>query len=143
MAGIGIAGISGISAAGAVGSGSGNLNATAAAAAAAAAAANAAAAAAAGSSALNFPAGPFPAGYIGSYSPEARRERIARFVAKRDKRVWTKKVKYDVRKNFADSRLRVKVGDRSLCICGVCARVYVHLFAFVCVCVLCFYLPIM
>lgn len=48
-------------------------------------------------------------GYVGAYSPEARRERIERFLAKRDKRVWTKKVKYDVRKNFADSRLRVKV----------------------------------
>jgi hypothetical protein len=56
--------------------------------------------------------GPFPLGYVGSYSPEARRERIARFVSKRDKRVWTKKVKYDVRKNFADSRLRVKVRVR-------------------------------
>jgi CCT motif len=54
-------------------------------------------------------------GYIGAYSPEARRERIERFLAKRDKRVWTKKVKYDVRKNFADSRLRVKVRLR----CGV------------------------
>lgn len=48
-------------------------------------------------------------GYVGAYSPEARRARIERFLAKRDKRVWTKKVKYDVRKNFADSRLRVKV----------------------------------
>ncbi len=27
---------------------------------------------------------------------------------KRKRRVWTKRVKYDVRKNFADSRLRVK-----------------------------------
>ena len=50
-------------------------------------------------------------GYVGAYSPEARRERIERFLAKRDKRVWTKKVKYDVRKNFADSRLRVKVSE--------------------------------
>ena len=45
---------------------------------------------------------------IGAYSPESRRERVDRFVAKRDRRVWKKKVKYDVRKNFADSRLRVK-----------------------------------
>jgi hypothetical protein len=29
-------------------------------------------------------------------------------MAKRHKRIWTKRVKYDVRKNFADSRLRVK-----------------------------------
>lgn len=46
--------------------------------------------------------------YIGAYSPEARRKRIQRFLEKRKKRVWTKKVKYDVRKNFADSRMRVK-----------------------------------
>jgi hypothetical protein len=47
-------------------------------------------------------------GYIGAYSPESRRQRIAKFLEKRSRRVWTKKVKYDVRKNFADSRLRVK-----------------------------------
>lgn len=47
-------------------------------------------------------------GYIGAYTAAERRERIARFLAKRDRRVWTKKVKYDVRKNFADSRVRVK-----------------------------------
>ena len=45
---------------------------------------------------------------VGDYSPESRRARIARFMAKRHKRIWTKRVKYDVRKNFADSRLRVK-----------------------------------
>jgi hypothetical protein len=49
-----------------------------------------------------------PDGWIGAYSPESRKIRIERFMAKRDHRVWTKKVKYDVRKNFADSRLRVK-----------------------------------
>jgi hypothetical protein len=48
-------------------------------------------------------------GFIGIYSAESRKERIERFVEKRKRRVWTKKVKYDVRKNFADSRLRVKV----------------------------------
>lgn len=31
-----------------------------------------------------------------------------RFLEKRRKRVWARKVKYDVRKSFADSRLRVK-----------------------------------
>ena len=45
---------------------------------------------------------------VGAYSPESRRLRVERFVMKRDRRVWKKKVKYDVRKNFADSRLRVK-----------------------------------
>jgi len=45
---------------------------------------------------------------VGAYSPEARKMRVARFVEKRERRVWRKKVKYDVRKNFADSRLRVK-----------------------------------
>lgn len=45
---------------------------------------------------------------IGAYTPEERRMRIQRFLEKRRNRVWTKKVKYDVRKNFADSRIRVK-----------------------------------
>lgn len=49
-----------------------------------------------------------PAGWIGAYSPDSRTVRIARFLEKRNRRVWTKSVKYDVRKNFADSRLRVK-----------------------------------
>lgn len=50
----------------------------------------------------------FEGKYIGSYSPEARRKRIERFLEKRKRRVWSKKVDYDVRKNFANSRLRVK-----------------------------------
>lgn len=45
---------------------------------------------------------------VGIYSPNARRRRIEKFLEKRQRRVWSKKVKYDVRKNFADSRLRVK-----------------------------------
>ena len=47
-------------------------------------------------------------GWIGAYSPESRKLRIKRFLEKRNHRVWTNKVKYDVRKNFADSRMRVK-----------------------------------
>jgi hypothetical protein len=50
-------------------------------------------------------------GFIGAYTPEQRRARIDKFIEKRGRRVWTKKVKYDVRKNFADSRLRVKVSS--------------------------------
>lgn len=46
--------------------------------------------------------------YIGTYSPSARKRRIERFLEKRKRRVWAKKVDYGVRKNFADSRLRVK-----------------------------------
>ena len=45
---------------------------------------------------------------IGVYSPRSRRKRIDRFIAKRKARVWHKKVEYSVRKDFADSRLRVK-----------------------------------
>ncbi len=51
---------------------------------------------------------PSQRGWVGQYSPEMRRQRIEKFHEKRSRRVWTKKVKYDVRKNFADSRLRVK-----------------------------------
>nr|CCA20489.1 conserved hypothetical protein [Albugo laibachii Nc14] len=46
--------------------------------------------------------------HIGSYSPIARKKRIERFLEKRKRRVWAKKVDYDVRKKFANSRLRVK-----------------------------------
>jgi hypothetical protein len=46
--------------------------------------------------------------FVGAYSPDSRRKRIDKFLDKRLKRVWRKEVKYDVRKNFADSRLRVK-----------------------------------
>ena len=49
-----------------------------------------------------------PEGWVGAYSPDSRQIRINRFLEKRNHRVWVKKVKYDVRKNFADSRLRVK-----------------------------------
>lgn len=49
-----------------------------------------------------------PSDWVGAYSPDSRKLRIERFLAKRGHRVWIKKVKYDVRKNFADSRLRVK-----------------------------------
>lgn len=49
-----------------------------------------------------------PPGYVGAYSKEARKARVELFLRKRARRVWTKKVKYDVRKNFADSRMRVK-----------------------------------
>ena len=45
---------------------------------------------------------------IGRYSPRSRRRRIEKFLEKRRRRIWRKRIKYDVRKNFADSRLRVK-----------------------------------
>jgi hypothetical protein len=47
-------------------------------------------------------------GPVGRYSPTSRKEKIDRFVEKRRRRIWRKRIKYDVRKNFADSRLRVK-----------------------------------
>jgi hypothetical protein len=37
---------------------------------------------------------------IGVYTPEERKRRIERFLEKRRNRVWTKRVKYDVRKVF-------------------------------------------
>ncbi|KAH9258619.1 hypothetical protein BASA81_003121 [Batrachochytrium salamandrivorans] len=45
---------------------------------------------------------------VGKYSPDSRRLKIERFADKRRRRIWRKRIKYDVRKNFADSRLRVK-----------------------------------
>ena len=49
-----------------------------------------------------------PDGWVGAYSPDSRKVRIERFLQKRNPRMWSKTIKYDVRKNFADSRLRVK-----------------------------------
>jgi len=49
-----------------------------------------------------------PEGWTGAYSPTSRQMRVDRWKSKRSSRIWVKKVKYDVRKNFAESRLRVK-----------------------------------
>mmetsp|Transcript_6121 Transcript_6121/g.9839 ORF Transcript_6121/g.9839 Transcript_6121/m.9839 type:complete len:302 (+) Transcript_6121:500-1405(+) len=45
---------------------------------------------------------------VGAYSIDERKKLIDKFLRKREKRIWRKRVKYNVRKNFADSRLRVK-----------------------------------
>lgn len=45
---------------------------------------------------------------IGIYSPEQRRARILKFHAKRKRRVWNKKIKYNCRKKLADDRPRIK-----------------------------------
>jgi hypothetical protein len=57
---------------------------------------------------IELPVVPIRAGFVGAYSLDSRLRRIERFMAKRQERVWEKVVKYDVRKSFADQRLRVK-----------------------------------
>ncbi|KAF4034914.1 CCT motif-containing protein [Phytophthora infestans] len=52
--------------------------------------------------------GPRREGWVGCYSPEARKKRVQRYLKKRQERVWVREVKYDVRKSFADTRLRVQ-----------------------------------
>lgn len=47
-------------------------------------------------------------GMIGIYDREERKKRLARFVEKRNARVWTREVQYDSRKLFADKRVRVR-----------------------------------
>ena len=47
-------------------------------------------------------------GWVGAYPFDNRCRRIERFVLKRRELIWEKVVKYDVRKSFADQRLRVK-----------------------------------
>lgn len=47
-------------------------------------------------------------GKIGIYSPRSRKRRIRKYLDKQKKRVWVKRIKYNVRKNFADTRIRVK-----------------------------------
>jgi len=43
----------------------------------------------------------------GPCSKEERRAKIARFVEKRSRRIWTKEIKYSCRKQFAESRPRI------------------------------------
>lgn len=45
---------------------------------------------------------------IGDFTPAERLVLIQKYLEKRKRRVWTKKIKYSVRKTFADSRVRVK-----------------------------------
>ena len=47
-------------------------------------------------------------GRIGIYTPTERAAIIQKFTAKRARRVWHKKIRYNCRKNQADHRMRVK-----------------------------------
>lgn len=47
-------------------------------------------------------------GRIGIYDRNARAKLLARWMKKREKRIWVKKVRYGCRKNLAESRVRVK-----------------------------------
>ena len=47
-------------------------------------------------------------GRIGIYTPAERAAIIQKFNAKRARRVWNKKIRYNCRKNLADRRMRVK-----------------------------------
>ena len=47
-------------------------------------------------------------GRIGIYLPDERKARIARFHAKRSTRIFRRRVTYDSRKKYADSRARIK-----------------------------------
>mmetsp|Transcript_21585 Transcript_21585/g.42393 ORF Transcript_21585/g.42393 Transcript_21585/m.42393 type:complete len:271 (-) Transcript_21585:356-1168(-) len=50
----------------------------------------------------------FRNGRTGIYTAEERKTKIAKFVQKRESRIWHKKVRYSCRKNLAQQRLRVK-----------------------------------
>ena len=47
-------------------------------------------------------------GRVGIYLPDERRARIAKFHTKRKVGIWRKRIKYECRKKFADSRPRIK-----------------------------------
>ena len=46
--------------------------------------------------------------YVGTLTIEQRKEKIAKYLEKRKKRTWRKKIYYDCRKKVADKRLRIK-----------------------------------
>ena len=50
----------------------------------------------------------FPARKIGTLTIEERKIKIEKYLQKRKKRTWNKKISYDCRKKVADSRLRIK-----------------------------------
>lgn len=45
---------------------------------------------------------------VGIYDKQERQYIIERYMAKRSRRVWQKKIRYNCRKNLADRRIRVK-----------------------------------
>lgn len=45
---------------------------------------------------------------IGTLTQIQRQEKLKRYLEKKQRRVWAKKIKYDCRKKVADSRVRVK-----------------------------------
>lgn len=47
-------------------------------------------------------------GSVGAYTAEERARILKRFYAKRERRIWKKKIRYTCRKNLADRRIRVK-----------------------------------
>jgi len=47
-------------------------------------------------------------GRVGIYTPEERATRVAKYLIKREERVWGKKVRYNCRKNLACARTRIK-----------------------------------
>lgn len=58
---------------------------------------------------------------IGKYNPEQRKLRIQKFLEKRKRRVWRKKIKYDCRKKLADDRPRIK-GRFVKCVETICMK---------------------
>jgi len=50
----------------------------------------------------------FKDGRVGIYCGSQRRQLIDKFVAKRNRRVWSKKVRYSCRKSLAQQRIRIK-----------------------------------
>ena len=45
---------------------------------------------------------------VGAYTAEERAKIVKRWLAKRERRVWRKKIRYTCRKSLADRRIRVK-----------------------------------
>jgi hypothetical protein len=45
---------------------------------------------------------------VGGLPFEKRRQKLAKYIEKKKRRIWRKKVNYDCRKKVADGRLRIK-----------------------------------
>jgi len=56
---------------------------------------------------MQHPSDPAPVKYIGKLTVEQRREHVQRYLEKKKRRVWGRKVEYQCRKNLASKRARV------------------------------------
>ena len=57
---------------------------------------------------IKFPEVKYSSAMIGTLTPDQRREKIVKYLLKRNQRKWGKRIHYRCRKQVADNRMRIK-----------------------------------